>query len=345
MVTVFGLVRGLNTVGLTEGGFVALDAGGGLSSVPPSYPNALVYVGICVKEDASNGILYVNPVIFELNTVGASDDDIVVIESSRMKAKTASITVKRTLSTYIDKPVRGKEISQFGGMEKILDAGSFSSGTPDTATNGCGRLVFSIIAGSDLVGDVLITGDTVDRNTGAITAGDTETITLSGASTDTSDTDAQGNQRHAFSGAYITTKWFQCAITISTTEVDVSDFDLWNIAYHQFGDTPTSVEIDTFDFTGLPTNTAAWLYGYIYSLEKTNGTCVIERLGSIELPASVIDAANVHYRRKFGNIAKTLDPSTDGFWIDLFPGPTNQTYWEDMTTVMIYAATSPLTLS
>jgi hypothetical protein len=355
-VTQRGLVRGVDTSAYSVGDPLFLHAstpGAMQTTPPPSPPTSVVFIGVVVVA-AEDGTIWVNVSIpstltelVDVDVSGPATNELLVYNAttSTFENKTPSLTQKLTLSNYVDKPARGKQLAQFGGIEKILDAGSFSAGTPDAATNGCGKLLFVINAGADLVGDFTVTGDTVDRNTGAITVGDTEVVTLDGASTDTSDTDAKGNVRYAFSGAYVTTKWFQGAISISTTEVDVSDFDIWNVAFHQFGDTPTSVELDTFDVTGLPTNTAAWLYAYVYSLEVTNGTCEVVRQGTIEIPDSAIDAADVHYRRKIGGIGKTLDPSTDGIWVDIFPGPFNQTYWGDIDTIVIYAATSPLTLS
>jgi hypothetical protein len=356
-VTTQGLVRGLNTIAYTEGDplFLSATVPGGLQTTPPpSPPNASVFVGMVVRSHATEGSIYVSiddaGTIGDLSdvvTTGAVEGDVIGYDATTpaWRKKTPTVVSKQSMQVYVDRPVRGKELSIGGGMGKIIDAGAVSTGSPQAGTNGCGKLVLVVNAGSDLVGDITITGDTVDRNTGAITAGDTEVVTLAGASTDTSDTDAAGNTRHAFSGAYITTKWFQGAVSISTTEVNVSDMDVWNIAFHQFGDTPASVELDTFDVTGLATNIAAWLYGYTYSVEVTAGRCTIARQASIEIPAADIDAADVHYRRKIGSIGKTLTPSTDGVWTDLFPGPFNQTYWEDLTIILIYSATNSLTLS
>jgi hypothetical protein len=356
-VTTEGLVRGLNTLAcpVCTPLFVHESRPGGLEGPPgPLPPLSAVFVGVCVKQDADEGIIWVSvsapPTLTELVDVFVSAPDtnhllVYNAGTSVFENKLPSITTKETLSSYVDQPVRGKEMAQFGGMEVVLAGGNVSTGTPETATNGCGKLLLSINAGADVVGDITITGNTVDRNTGAITVADTEVVTLDGLTTDNSDTDAAGNVRHALIHAYITTKWFQGDLTITTTEVDVSDFDIYNVAFHQFGDTPTSVELDTLDITALPTNTAAWFYAYMYSLEVTNGTCNVTREASIELPSAVIDAANLHYRRKIGNIGTVLDPSDDGVWVDIYAGPFNQTYWEDITTILIYAATSPVTLS
>jgi hypothetical protein len=144
---------------------------------------------------------------------------------------------------------------------------------------------------------------------------------------------------------YLTTKWFQGAVTATTADVTLTDVDIYNIAFFQFGDTPTAAELDTFEVAAIATSTSAWLYGYMYSVEVQDGWCSIVREASAELPTSAIDAAGAFYKRKLGEIGKALTPATDGFWVDIFPGPFNQTYWENLTTMVIYSATSPLTLS
>ena len=62
LATPYGLVKGIDTSGLTEGASVWLSpsVAGGLTSTKPSGPNNIFYVGVCVVSDASDGILFVN---------------------------------------------------------------------------------------------------------------------------------------------------------------------------------------------------------------------------------------------------------------------------------------------
>jgi hypothetical protein len=59
-VTTAGLVRGINTIALTEGGLVFLSAtvAGGLTSTRPTQPNHSVMVGYCVRSHSTDGIIY-----------------------------------------------------------------------------------------------------------------------------------------------------------------------------------------------------------------------------------------------------------------------------------------------
>ena len=60
--TSFGLVKNIDTSGLSQGASVWLSpsTAGGLTTTKPSSPNNIVYIGVCVYQDASDGILFVN---------------------------------------------------------------------------------------------------------------------------------------------------------------------------------------------------------------------------------------------------------------------------------------------
>lgn len=60
--TTSGLVRDLNTSALTEGAAVWLSATtpGGLTTTRPSPPNHAVLIGWCVRQHASNGVIFVH---------------------------------------------------------------------------------------------------------------------------------------------------------------------------------------------------------------------------------------------------------------------------------------------
>ena len=356
MITTKGMVRGLNTAAFPPGTPLFLHAStpGALQGFfPPSPPTSVVFLGICVTQDAAEGSILVtlvtSPTLTELVDVDVSAPEtshllVYNAAASTFENKVPSVTTLQSLSAYVDKVSRGKSINQFGGMERVVEGDTLGSGDDLALTNGCGKLVIVVNAGSDLAGDILLTGDTVNRNTGEITVGDTETVTLAGLTTDTSDTDAQGNERHGFAGAYITTNWFQGDVTISTTEVTLTDVDVYGVAFHQFGDTPMSIVPQAFDITARSTSGSGWLYGYAYALRVESGRCTVGRGASVEMPASSV-TANLMMRRKIAAGVGSLDPSTDGFWVEIFAGPFNQTYWGDITTIAIYEATSLLTLS
>jgi hypothetical protein len=104
--------------------------------------------------------------------------------------------------------------------------------------------------------------------------------------------------------------------------------DTYQVTFEQYNDVP-AYEITTFDIKALATNNSAWLYAYLYSLEVTGDKCNITRESSIEWPASKV-SANLDYRLRRGNLGVTLNGTTDGMWVDMFPGPLASTYWENI---------------
>jgi hypothetical protein len=229
--------------------------------------------------------------------------------------------------TFIDVKERNAEYNLHGGLSVLDTAHDLGAGSL-VVTCGTGKIILVVNAGADVVGDITITGTSVDRNTGAETGADTDTITIDAVSTDNSDTDASGNTRHSFTGAYISSKWFKGSITISSADTDVTDMDTYQISFEQINDSPVC-QINTFDMNALATNSTAWMYAYLYTLVVTGDKCDITRASTLDLPAAEV-TANKFYRLRRGNLALSLDGSSDGFWVDMFPGPLVNTYWENI---------------
>jgi hypothetical protein len=234
------------------------------------------------------------------------------------------------MTSYIDVKARLAEQAIHGGIF-VLDTGSALDSVPTdiTVTNGLSKIMVVVNAGGDLDGDITVTGTTVNRETGAESAADTDTLTVDALTTDDSDADASGNTRHAFTGAYLTSKWFKGSVTLSTANLTLTDVDTYSVSFDQLNDYPR-YDLDTFDVTAFSNNASGWLYAYLYSLEATGDKCNIVRQASLELPAADV-SANLFYRLRKGNIGKVLAGSSDGFWVDMFLGPLANTYWEDVT--------------
>lgn len=73
-VTVQGIVRGLNTSGITPGSTVHVAPGGGFQSAAPAYPNFAHEVGFVVTSDATNGSIYVVTVQHYLEQLRVAND-------------------------------------------------------------------------------------------------------------------------------------------------------------------------------------------------------------------------------------------------------------------------------
>jgi hypothetical protein len=89
-VTTFGVVKGVNTFGFTEGAALWLStAAGEFTQTPPTTPDHLVFVGYCLKASSSTGRIFVEPQngyeIEELHNVlitSASANDVLIYNSA-----------------------------------------------------------------------------------------------------------------------------------------------------------------------------------------------------------------------------------------------------------------------
>jgi hypothetical protein len=246
----------------------------------------------------------------------------------------ATVDVPKSFEVYTDVKERLNEENIHGGFNALATAQPLDSGNPIAVTCGIGKIVISVIAGSDVAGSITITGTTVDRDTGVETPADTDSVTVDAVTTDASSTDSNGNVTHAFTGAYVTSKWFKGAIVLSTTDLTLTDVDVYQVAFEQFGDT-SNITLDTLDVSALATNASAWCNVHLYSLEVTGDKCNITEEAEAYIDAADV-SANKWYRLRSGAVAKSLDGATDGIWVDAFFGPLANIYWEDINTKVWY---------
>ena len=154
---------------------------------------------------------------------------------------------------------------------------------------------------------------------------------IDGLSTDSSSADAESNVIHGFTNVYMTDKWFEGSVAISTTDVTLTDVDVYAILYHQF-DSYKLITLQTFDFTGKVTNTAGWMYLYLYTVTQVNANkkYTITKIVNHDIPSSITEADVAYRRRKV--IDQLLDGyNSEGVWAELFFGPAAATYWEDVS--------------
>ena len=241
----------------------------------------------------------------------------------------STVEQKFYLHNFIDVKQRNAVYSFHGGIDS-LDTGSPLDADPTdiVVIAGTGKLLIVLNAGGDVTGEITVTGTTVDRDTGAETGADTDTITVDALTTDDSSTDASGNAIYDFTGAYITAKWFKGSVTLSTTNLTLTDVDTYQVSFDQMDD-ETGITIQTFDITALATNTNAWLYSYLYTLVVDDNKCDITPEATIDLPAAEV-SADRRYRLRRGALDVDVDGVTDGFWVEMFPGPLASTYWENI---------------
>lgn len=257
--------------------------------------------------------------IWVMPAIDGNNDDIVKTDGSGvLMFVTPTSHTQLTFSMYDAEPARSSETSLDGAFLSLATAQPLNSvPTNLVVTKGTGKMVVVVNAGSDFDGEITVTGTSVDRDTGATTGADTDTLTINALTTDASDTDTNGNTRHAFTGAYITSKWFVGTVTLSTTDLTLTDVDVYHVSFEQFDDTANLV-LDTFDANILTTSVNAEFDAYIYAIMVTGDKCDITREASLNVGADGETAiANKYWRLRRGNIAKSLDGTTDGTWVDV----------------------------
>jgi len=238
------------------------------------------------------------------------------------------------LSMFIEKPSRASVNDWNGGLLKLDDAASLSSGSPlAMTTKGTGKIILVVNdgGGDDMVGDITATGTAIDRNTGVATGSATSVMTLTGVTTDNSANDANGNIVYDMEKAYITDKWFYGVVTLTTTDVTLTDLDTYHVSFEQWND-QTDITLNSFDANLFTTNVLAEFDSYLQTLHVTGDECKIDN--EAELHVGSIggeDAlANKYFRVRQGNIDEELDGTTDGFWVSTYYA-NNPVYVEDVT--------------
>jgi hypothetical protein len=235
------------------------------------------------------------------------------------------------LSHYDAEPARGSESNVHGGILALGTAGAIDAvPTTITVSKGIGKVLIVVNAGGDLVGNITITGESIDRNTGASTLGDTDVIPINGLTIDNSANDLNGNPMHAFENAYISSKWFTGSIVLSSSDLALTDVDTYHISFEQFNDS-SDLTLDTFDANIYTTNASAEFDAYLYALVVDGSTCTITREADLNV-GTIGETAilNKYWRLRRGRIDKQLNGSKDGIWVDVHYS-NSPAYVEDVT--------------
>ena len=355
-VTTQGFVRDIDTTFAAVAGLPAyLASGGGFTTVAPAAPDTTYLVGIVtIANHATNGEIYVIQrsipnlnSLSDVDTSGIVDNDILRWDSAAnvYKDTTPTVDIPIVLTSYISQPARASENNIHGAFLSLATGQPLNPTPTDiVVTKGIGKLIIVVNAGSDLVGDITITGTSVNRDTGATSPADTDTITIDALTTDGSTADSNGNIIHDFTDAYISSKWFTGTVTLSTVDVTLTDVDVWHVSFEQFNDRP-SITLNTFDVNLQTTNVNAEFDAYLFDLHTSTGDkCNIENQAALHVGADGETAiAAKYWRLRRGGINQPLDGTTDGIWVDIHVD--NPAYVEDLTIKVWATSSQPLTLN
>ena len=363
-VTTQGFVRGIDTSFAPAPGMPAyLAVGGGLTTTVPTAPDISYLVGIVTIVSATVGEIYViQTSIPNLNslsdvlTSSLTDAQILAWDSgdSRWENKTPTVDIPIVLTEYDAEPARASE-SNIHGALLLLTAGTINSPTPTqlgpatpandiSVTKGIGKVLVVVVAGSDVDGTITITGEKIDRDTGASTPAHQNTITVDALTTDNSTDDSNGNRKHAFVGAYISDDWFTGTVVLSTSDLDIT-VHVYHISFEQFNDRPSLI-LNTFDVNMLTTSVNAEFDAYLFDLNATTGNKADVELHS-ELHVGADGGAAIagkYWRLRKGNINQPLNGTTDGIWVDMHFS-NSPAFVEDVTMKVWATCSQPLTLT
>jgi hypothetical protein len=284
--------------------------------------------------------------IWTLPAVDGSADDIMKTDGSgNLDFATPTVEIDISFDTYDAEPSRASESNIHGGLASLATGQPLDSSPTDlVVTKGIGKMVIVINAGSDISGEITVTGETIDRNTGASTPGDTDVITVDALTTDGSTTDSNGNIVHVFTGAYITSKWFTGTVTLSTTDLTLTDVDVYHCSFEQFND-QSDLLLKSFDANIYTTHVNAEFDAYLHTIHVTGDKCNIDCEAELHVGADGETAiANKYWRLRRGNIDEALDGTTDGFWVDVHYS-NSPAYVEDVSLKIWVTKTAPLILT
>jgi hypothetical protein len=216
-------------------------------------------------------------------------------------------------------PSRGSASNWHGGLLSLAVGQPLDTVPTDiVVTKGHGKIIIVVNAGGDLDGEITVTGDSVDRNTGVITPADTDIITVDALTTDNTITDANGNIVHTFIGAYITSKWFTGTVTLSTVDLALTDVDVYHCSFEQSNDSPNLV-INTFDANIFTTGVSAEFDAYLQTIHVTGDKCNVDNEAELHVGTIGETAiADKYWRLRQGEIDEDLDGLTDGFFVQVF---------------------------
>ena len=286
--------------------------------------------------------------------VGTNDQLLTGNTGADPSFKTATVDIPINISMFDSTPSRAS-VSNWNGGLLLLTPGTIVAPTatqlgPATPANdisvskGIGKILVVVVAGSDVDGTFTITGEKIDRSTGASTPGHTNTITVDAVTTDGSTTDSNGNRVHSFTGAYISDDWFTGTVVLSTTTLNLTCY-VFHVSFEQFNDT-SNITLNTFDANIFTTNAAAEFDAYLYDLHKETGNkCDIENHAALHVGADGETAiANKYWRLRRSGIAQAIDGATGGIWIDVHYA-NSPVYVEDVTIKVWATKTQTLTLT
>lgn len=206
-----------------------------------------------------------------------------------------------------------------GALNSLATGDTLGVGDSIVQDTGVGKIFFVVNAGATPAGTMTVSGTIVNRVTGTESEGEID-IALTGLSIDSTTTDAEGNPIYSIINAYLTSEWFKDSITVSTTDLDISDLDIYQCSFEQFNDVSGIVTLKTVDVNLQITAATGWAYTYLYTVEVSgvnNTLASINNITSFSINAAD-SVANAYYRLRRGQLDRGLNTLTEGIFVNTF---------------------------
>lgn len=166
-----------------------------------------------------------------------------------------------------------------GFQALVLGAAAVAPGPATTASVGTSKLSLEVNAGADLDGVLTLTGDSRHPSTGEVIVGDTETIALTGT------------------GRYTSLKTWVGDVDLSTTDLDVSDVDVYSLAL--FDNAGQPFELESIQLLGTSLAAGATLTTELKRFRKTAGQFTVSEL----IPSGELDIGATPAGAQYWNLS------------------------------------------
>ena len=230
-------------------------------------------------------------------------------------------------SAYVESPSKNTVLQLFGSMEVQSAAVDWSGGGTRNLDNGVSKMVF-VQTTVTIGGNVVLSGTSVNRDTGVETPADTETVTLGSLSTDNSGNDANGNNAWDISNAVITSKWWKGRVVATPGASMQVTSDVYSVAFSQANDVD-EFTIDTIDpsvrVTALGAGNAK-ISVYLYKVDVERAAAEITPIATV-----VLDAADLTYEgwyRMRRAVGEALEGFSDGWFLNVYMNGAGSGYFE-----------------
>lgn len=263
-----------------------------------------------------------------VKTDGTGKIDISFIPAGGLPTTTVNFPVCVEFS--MDKITKGDIHSIHGALIELATAQPLNNTTPITVTGGLSKLLVVAKAGTIIDGLVTFTGTSVDRTTGDQTASFGASVSITTLATDTTAPDSLGHRLVNIVDAIMSPNWFLGDVVISVNSADLTDVDVYQVAFEQFND-EQNLTIDTLDLGFLINNATAEMNVHLYAVERvgdlTDFTPIVD-------PVQLLAAdtvADKFYRVRRGGLNKQLNGQSDGIVLAMNFDPIAQSYFEELS--------------